>query len=59
MENAYRQGNAKKDLQESAGISSTSIAKLGNGENVTTDILLKICEALGCDLSDIMATKRD
>ena len=49
----------KRDLQESAGISSASIAKLGKGENITTDILLKICEALDCDLSDIMETKRD
>lgn len=49
----------KKDLQESAGISSTSIAKLGKGENITTDILLKICDALDCDLNDIMETKRD
>ena len=49
----------KKDLQESAGISSTSIAKLGKGENSTTDILLKICDALDCDLNDIMETKRD
>ena len=49
----------KRDLQEAAGISSASIAKLGKGENITTDILLKICEALNCDLNDIMETKRD
>ena len=44
----------KRDLQESAGISSASIAKLGKGENITTDVLLKICKALRCDISDIM-----
>ena len=49
----------KRDLQELAGISSASIAKLGKGENITTDILLKICEALGCDLNDILETMRD
>jgi len=49
----------KRDLQEAAGISSASIAKLGKGENITTDILLKICEALNCNLNDIMETKRD
>lgn len=49
----------KRDLQETAGISSASIAKLGKGENITTDILLKICDALNCDLDDIMETKRD
>ena len=49
----------KKDLQKAAGISSASIAKLGKNENITTDILLKICNALDCSLDDIMETKRD
>ena len=44
----------KKDLAQRAGISTTSIAKLGKNENVNTDILLKICNALECDLQDIM-----
>ena len=44
----------KKDLAEQAGISPASIAKLGRNENVNTDILLKICIALKCDVSDIM-----
>ena len=44
----------KKDLAESAQISSASLAKLKRNENVNTDILLKICSALKCDISDIM-----
>lgn len=52
-------GMQKRDLQEAAGISSASIAKLGKCENITTDILMKVCEALDCDLNDIMETKRD
>lgn len=44
----------KKDLCAAAGISHTSMAKLGKNENVTTDVLLKICHALNCDISDIM-----
>jgi len=44
----------KKDLREQAGISHASVAKLGRNENVTTDILVKICKALNCDISDIM-----
>jgi len=36
------------------GISSASIAKLGKGENVNTEVLLRICKALNCDISDIM-----
>ena len=48
----------KKDLAELAGISTTSIAKLGKNENVNTDILLKICKALKCDISEIMEIER-
>jgi len=44
----------KKDLREAAGISTASMAKLGKNENVTTDVLVKICNALKCDISDIM-----
>lgn len=44
----------KKDLEKAAGISHYTINKLNHGENVTTDILVKICEALDCRLEDIM-----
>ena len=44
----------KKKLREITGISSASMAKLGKGENVTTDVLLRICKGLNCDISDIM-----
>lgn len=44
----------KSDLRKLTGISSASIAKLNKGENITTDILLRICEALDCDLTDIV-----
>jgi len=43
----------KKDLCDLAGISSASMAKLGKNENINTDILVRICVALHCDLSDI------
>lgn len=46
----------KNDLKELTGISSASIAKLGKGDNITTDVLLKICEAMNCRLEDIMET---
>lgn len=49
----------KKDLAERARISTASIAKLGRNENVNTDILLKICTALECDVSDIMEVVGD
>lgn len=49
----------KKDLREAAGISTSSMAKLGKNENVTTDVLVKICKALKCDISDIMEIEQD
>lgn len=49
----------KSDLRDQAGISSASIAKLGKGDNITTDVLIKICEALGCHLEDIMESVDD
>jgi DNA-binding Xre family transcriptional regulator len=44
----------KQDLKKATGISTASIAKLGKGENITTDVLVKICKALDCELHDIM-----
>lgn len=44
----------KKDLQKLAGISSATITKLGKNENVSTEIIQKICIALECDVCDIM-----
>ena len=46
----------KTDLRKAAGISSSSLAKLGKDENVTTDVLLRICKALDCELDDIVTT---
>ena len=43
----------RNDLKEAAGISAASIAKLGKGANVTTDVLVRICEELNCDIGDI------
>ena len=44
----------KSDLKAQSGISTASIAKLGKGDNITTDVLLKICKVLDCDITDIM-----
>lgn len=49
----------KQDLKNAAGISSASIAKLGRGDNITTDVLLKICDVLDCTLEEIMETIKD
>ncbi len=44
----------KKDLQAATGVSWASITKLSKGENVSMDVLIKICKVLSCDIGDIM-----
>ncbi|MCL2630639.1 MAG: helix-turn-helix transcriptional regulator [Firmicutes bacterium] len=44
----------KTELREMCGISPATMAKLTKGDNITTDILLRICKALNCDIADIM-----
>ena len=47
--------NIKKgELQEMSEVSAASIAKMGRCENVTTDVLLRICVARDCNIEDIM-----
>lgn len=49
----------KQDLRKMTGLSSATIAKLGRGNNVTTDVLIKICDALECELEEIMELIKD
>ena len=44
----------KKELGEAAGISNSLIAKLGKNENVTVEVLVRICTALDCQIDDIV-----
>ncbi len=44
----------KTKLRTEAGISTGALAKLGKNENVNTEVLVKICKTLHCDISDIM-----
>jgi hypothetical protein len=44
----------KKDLRELTGVSTTTMSRLSKDENVSTEILSKICSALGCDVGDII-----
>ncbi|MEW6903231.1 helix-turn-helix transcriptional regulator [Trueperella pyogenes] len=43
----------RQDLREMSGLSGATIAKLGRNENVTTGVLVRICEALGCQLHEV------
>ena len=49
----------KQDLKRATGISTASIAKLNRGDNITTDVLVKICVALSCDITEIMELVED
>lgn len=46
----------KKELRLAAGISTSAMAKLGKGNNLNTDTLLKICDVLDCDIAEICET---
>lgn len=47
---------SRSQLRVQAGISTRALAKLGKDEDVSTDVLRKICTVLQCDISDIMET---
>ncbi len=49
----------KQDLAKAAHISNYTISKLTKGENVTTDILGRICDALECNIDDIVEFVKD
>ncbi|MBQ6133660.1 MAG: helix-turn-helix transcriptional regulator [Lachnospiraceae bacterium] len=44
----------KKDLQSNAGVSWATITKMSKSETVSTEVLMKICKYLQCDVGDIM-----
>jgi len=52
-------GMNKTDLRVQAGISTNTLAKLGKNENVSTSIIAKICEALDCNVEDVMEFTAD
>ena len=47
-------GLNKTQLREKTGISTNAIAKMGKGEHVSMDVLVKICKALQCDIADVV-----
>ena len=44
----------KNDLSAMAGVSPATITKIGKNGHVTTEVLLKICTALNCQVEDVM-----
>lgn len=43
-----------RELAEVTGISKSTLHKIKHDKNINTDVLLKICIALNCDISQIM-----
>ena len=44
----------KKDICEQAGIATSTMAKMARDENVSLDVLVRICRALNCTIDDIL-----
>ncbi len=44
----------KSDLREMTKMGPNTMAKLGKDETISMDVLMRICEALNCDVGDIM-----
>jgi hypothetical protein len=42
------------ELMDRAKVSKSTFYKIKNGENVTTDVLIRICDVLKCDISEIV-----
>lgn len=47
-------GMKKRDLKEQTGIGSTTLTNLNNNEPVSMDVMIKICEALHCNIGEVM-----
>lgn len=49
------QNMQKKDLAETLNLSSATIAKMGKGEQVSMDVLERICNYFHCDIGDVVS----
>ena len=47
------------ELMKKAKVSKSTFYKIKNGDNVTTDVLLRICNVLECDISEIVECVND
>ena len=47
-------GMNKTQLKDAAGLSSSTISKMGKNEQISMDSMLKICKTLNCDIGDIV-----
>lgn len=52
-------GMNKTQLKDAAGLSSSTISKMGKNEQISMDSMLKICKTLNCDIGDIVEVRND
>ena len=48
----------RTDLKNAAGISFNVLAKMGKGETVSMESMMKVCKALDCDIADVMEIEK-
>jgi DNA-binding Xre family transcriptional regulator len=49
----------KKDLTDELKISSATVAKMGKGESVSLNVLIRICQLLDCNIGDIVSIEEE
>ena len=49
----------KEDLRLAAGLTTNMIANMGKGKNISMETLVRICEALNCDILDVIELEQD
>ena len=47
-------GMSKTQLREQTRVTTNTIAKMGKNENVSTEVICKICKTLNCQITDII-----
>ena len=52
-------GMRKEDLRLAAGLTTNMIANMGKGKHISMETLLRICNALNCDISDVIELEQD
>lgn len=52
-------GLNRTDLRKMTGLSQSTIAKLSRGDNVNTKVLERVCQALNCEIGDIVEIKEE
>ena len=52
-------GMRKEDLRLASGLTTNMIANMGKGEHISMKTLLRICEALNCEITDVIELVSD